>query len=92
MLYRQSQLTTKSFDQAFSGTPVVLTTVASYNDANAVAPRTQNVGSASFQLKLQEEDLSSHGNETIQYIAITKGLSAMEAANFKAGITSNSYA
>ncbi|MEZ4954513.1 MAG: T9SS type A sorting domain-containing protein [Saprospiraceae bacterium] len=82
--------TTKSFDQAFSGTPVVLTTVASYNDANAVAPRTQNVGSASFQLKLQEEDLSSHGNETIHYIAMNQGAFSHGGANFKAGITSNS--
>ena len=81
---------TKYFNQPFASTPLVLTTVGSYNDANAVTPRTKNVAKNSFQFKLQEENNSSHANEKINYIAMKTGSFNYGGANFKSGITANS--
>ncbi len=85
-----ASFSTYNFDVAFSSRPIVLTTVASYNDANAVGPRTRNVGNSSFQFKLHEEDNSSHSNETVAYIAMTQGSFSYNGDNFKSGLTSNS--
>ncbi len=85
-----SSWTTKYFNKSFESTPVVLQTVASYNDGNAVAPRAKQVKANSFRLKLQEEDMSSHAYETIHYIALEQGGFNYEGHNFFAGLTSNS--
>ena len=82
--------TTYNFNQSFGSVPAVLTTVASDNDMNAVTPRTRSVNSGSFQFKVQEENNSSHADETIHYIAMSEGSFSYGGADFKSAITPNS--
>ncbi len=82
--------TTKYFDHPFDGVPVVLQTVASYNDGNAVAPRAKQVNGNRFKFKLQEEDLSPHAYETIHYVALEQGGFSYDGQHFFAGVTPNS--
>ncbi|MEO1261951.1 MAG: HYR domain-containing protein [Bacteroidota bacterium] len=82
--------TTYNFDQSFGATPLVLTTVASDNDMNAVTPRTRNVSANSFQFKVQEENNSSHADETIHYIAMSEGSFQYGGADFRSDISPNS--
>lgn len=60
-----------SFKQAFMEDPVVISTVVSENEAQAVTGRIQNITSLSFQYSMQEEEASDHFHlsETIHYIA-----------------------
>jgi hypothetical protein len=67
---------TGSFGQvAFSGTfpevPVVITSVSSNNETDAVTTRVRNVSSNGFELRMQEQEDNSqtHATETISYIA-----------------------
>jgi len=82
---------TVNFGQSFSGTPVLLTGVASDNDAAAVITRTRNLGSGSFQIKLQEEEAADdvHANETVSWIAIEAGVGDNDGSQFEAARTPN---
>jgi hypothetical protein len=68
-----TNVVTVPFSQSFSVAPVVLTAVASVNDASAVTTRVRNVTPSNFQVRLQEQQKNpqSHAAETITYIAWT---------------------
>ncbi|MBD3297216.1 MAG: PKD domain-containing protein, partial [candidate division Zixibacteria bacterium] len=84
--------TTINFNQSFSSAPTLITGVASQNDAAAVITRTRNLGSSSFQIKLQEEEAADgvHANETVAWVAIGQGGGTNNGVSFEAGRTSNS--
>ncbi|MGB5831679.1 MAG: hypothetical protein WBG92_06765 [Thiohalocapsa sp.] len=56
----------------FSTVPVVLTSVTSYSDSNAVTTRVRKVDQYGFQVGLEEEEASQqqHLSETISYVAL----------------------
>jgi hypothetical protein len=60
-----------TFKQAFPVAPVVLASVATASDLNAVAARLNSINSKGFRLCLQEQEanLQDHGPETVAYIA-----------------------
>ncbi|MCI5120018.1 MAG: PKD domain-containing protein, partial [Candidatus Electrothrix sp. AUS4] len=60
-----------SFAKAFATEPVVMTSIASFNEDDAVTGRIKNISLTSFEHKIQEQESFSngHGNETVNYVA-----------------------
>lgn len=63
---------TVALQQTFTATPVVLATITSENETDAVIGRTSKISNKVFSFKLQEQEASDgkHINETIAYIAL----------------------
>ncbi len=61
----------RSFNQNFTLTPVVITSITSFNEADTVTTRIRNINLNGFELKLQEQELNatSHMTESLAYIA-----------------------
>ena len=69
-----SQTSTVGFNTVFGSTPVVLTSVVSFNEADTVNSRVKSVFTSSFTVALQEqENGNSHASEDIAWVAIEKG-------------------
>ena len=66
-----SDFNTVPFKTTFSTEPIVMASVATFNDAAATTSRLRNISTTSFEHKTQEQESSSnrHGNETVNYIA-----------------------
>ncbi len=64
-----------SFSSSFSTTPVVVYSMMTYNDNEAVSTRAWNIDSNGFDLSMQQEEEGdgTHPEETIGYIAIEPG-------------------
>ncbi len=60
-----------SFAKAFATEPVVMTSIASFNEEDAVTGRIKNISLKSFEHKIQEQESFSngHSNETVNYVA-----------------------
>jgi PKD repeat protein len=67
----KTSFSTVSFKQPFNVAPVVITSVASFNEAEAVTGRVREASPTSFQYLLQEQELNTrvHAKETVAYIA-----------------------
>ncbi len=83
--------TTINLSAGFSGTPVLLTGVMSDNDGAAVITRTRNLGSGSFQIRLQEEEAADgvHATETVGWVAMEAGSGTNDGTTFEAARTPN---
>jgi len=79
---------TLTFKQAFSATPVVLTTVVSENETDAVVGRVSAVTAKSFAYLLQEKEStkSKHVNESVCYLALSPGSGDVDNIHFAAVI------
>jgi PKD repeat protein len=82
---------TVNFSSSFTSTPTLLTGVASDNDPAACITRTRNLGTGSFQIKVQEEEAADgvHSSETVAWIAIEQGTGTNNSVAFEAGRTGN---
>jgi len=60
-----------SFNQQFTLTPVIITSIASVNETDTVTARIRNIDLNGFDVKLQEQELNArnHINESLAYIA-----------------------
>ncbi len=74
-----------NFPTSFTQTPVVLTSVTSVNEAEAVTGRVLP-GTASFSYRLQNEEgaENAHGAETVHYVAWAAGSGSQEAFQYRA--------
>ncbi|MGB5985999.1 MAG: fibronectin type III domain-containing protein [Desulfobacterales bacterium] len=90
---RTTSFGTINFPESFGITPVVLTSVATFNGGNAVTLRNRNIGTNGFQYMLQEQESypKSHATETISYIACEPTTETVGALSFEAGRTSNTF-
>lgn len=73
---------TVNYTSSFSADPVVLSSVVTERDDAAVTIRQRNVGTASFEARLQEEEAADqqHDFEQVDWIAIEQGIgSTLEA-------------
>jgi hypothetical protein len=61
----------QNFNQAFQETPVVISSIASFNGSDTVTGRMRNISTQGFEYCMQEQDLNSpnHMTESINYIA-----------------------
>jgi hypothetical protein len=83
-----NQFNKVSLQQSYNSAPVILTQVTTENENNAVTCRIQNVRQSSFEYKLQEQETTStsHGAETIGYIAWELGKGELPGLKYEAGI------
>jgi len=67
---------TINFDSPFASTPIVLSQIASVNDASAVITRIRNVSTTSFEVLIQEESANDgvHAAELVHWVAMEKGI------------------
>lgn len=79
------------FKQSFIEKPVVMTSVVSENEAQAVTGRIQNITSLSFQYSMQEEEVSDqvHAPEKINYIAWEPSSGVVNGLKFEVDRTKN---
>ena len=84
-----SQFETVTFSNQFGETPVIVSQVQTANDPSFVKTRQDGAGGSGFQLALdgQESVTSSHGQETIGYLAIEPGSIAWGGIAFEAMLT-----
>jgi len=80
---------TRSMTSGFSSAPVVLTQVQSFNQPDFLKTRIRNVGGTSFQVAMEEDEsnTTSHGSETIGYLAIQAKTGDWFGHRFQATIT-----
>ena len=66
-----NEFNTVQFNTTFTTEPVVMTSIRTFNEEEAVTDRLRNISTTSFEHKTQEQESSSrkHGNETVNYIA-----------------------
>lgn len=81
-----------ALQQPYKVAPVVLTQVASNNEADAVTGRVRSVNGNSFEFRLQEMELTKneHIPETIGYIAWEPGKGDVSGFMYETGVTPNS--
>ena len=80
------------FGQAFNTVPVVLTTINSVNEGDAVVMRLKNITTTGFDYRIQEQESNAkqHAPETAGYIAWEPSAGSMDGFMFEIGRTSNS--
>ncbi len=78
-----------ALQQSYSATPIILTQVATEWDTDAVTGRVRNIGNASFDYRLQEQQktLKSHAEEEVGYIAWEPGQGTFSGLLFEAKTT-----
>jgi len=74
-----------AFKQAFNTKPVVVTSIASTNETDAVTGRVQKVGPEGFDYHLQEQESNRqrHAREQIAYIAWTPSAGTVDGLSFE---------
>ena len=82
---------TVPFSKPFTKAPVVLTTIASYNETDTISGRIKSVTTTSFAyyFREQEKDKNIHVNETINFIAWEPGTGTIGSVQFEAAATAN---
>ena len=86
-----TQFTDYLFPEAFVEAPVVMLSVNSFNESDAVTLRIRNIDTDGFQYKLQEQEVNdqTHAGEQVAYIAwepsqgILDGIGAYEVGHTK---------
>ena len=70
------------FNTTFTTEPVVMTSIATFNEEDAVTGRLRNISTTSFEHKTQQqESLNAHGNETGTYIAWEPSNNSIDTIN-----------
>lgn len=89
---------TQSFPASFGTVPTVFAQVVTENDPETVATRIRNVGTGSFQVRVQEEEGSAdggvHAGETLHYLALEPGdypTLGVRVGNTPDAVTHNTY-
>ncbi len=81
-----SKTQTISFNQSFASPPVVLTTIVSENEKDAVTGRISNVTTTSFAYLFQEQETTkkTHVAESVAYLAWSTGSGSVDNIQFSA--------
>ena len=82
---------TVPFSTPFVKAPVVLTTIASFNEPDTIGGRIKAVTTSSFSyyFREQEKNKNVHLNETVNFIAWEPGTGTIGSIQFEAAITAN---
>jgi hypothetical protein len=80
-----------SFEQAFTVPPVVVTSISSFNESDAVAARINDVDARGFRFCMQEQErnVQRHASETISYIAWEASRGSVQGLSFEVGSVIN---
>ena len=82
---------TFSFYQSFQDTPVVLASISSFNEADAVTGRLRNLSNQGFEFSMQEQELNpkEHLTETVDYIAWQSSMGSLNGYTFEVSKTAD---
>lgn len=82
---------TVPFSKPFTKAPVVLTTIASANEADTISGRIKSVTTSSFAyyFREQEKNSNTHVKETVNYIAWEPGTGTIGSVQFEVARTAN---
>ena len=82
---------TVPFSAAFAKAPVVVTTVASANEADTISGRVKTIGLANFAyyFREQEKNINKHVSETVNFLAWEPGKGSLGAVQYEAATTAN---
>jgi hypothetical protein len=82
----------QKFKKTFQSTPVLLTSILSVNEEDAVTQRIRKLSTGGFDCKLSEQEINkfAHADETIGYIAWTPGTGRVGQFTYEAGNTPDS--
>lgn len=82
---------TLRFSKSFTKLPVIITTIASTNDAATISGRIKNIGLTSFAyaFRKQESKINNRTKETVHYIAWEPGKGTIGSIQFEAATTAN---
>jgi len=80
------------FNQSFNDPPVVITSISTVNEEDAVSSRVKDVTTYGFKFRMQEQESKgeageSHIAETISYIAWEPSLGSVDGLTFEVGKT-----
>lgn len=80
---------TTSFQEAFTDTPVVLTTIASTNEQETISGRLRKISPSGFDyyFREQEVNVNAHTNETVNYLAWQQGNGSIDTIAFESAVT-----
>jgi len=84
-------LSTVTLSGAFAQTPIVLTTVATFNESDTISGRLKNVTRSTFSyyFREQEKNSNTHVNEVVNFIAWEPGNGLVGSIKYDAAITAN---
>jgi hypothetical protein len=74
-----------TFDQALETTPVLMASVVTENEQDAVASRVRNISTSGFEFMMreQESNATDHATETACYIAWEPSLGTLDGMNYE---------
>ncbi|MBM9616840.1 hypothetical protein JWJ90_21485 [Desulfobulbus rhabdoformis] len=80
---------TVSFNEAFTITPVVITTIAMENEFEAISGRIKDATTTTFSyyFREQEKNVNKHAEETVHYLAWEPGTSSLGDMQYWGGAT-----
>jgi hypothetical protein len=80
-----------SFNQTFRTVPVVITSIAGFNESDAVTGRLRNIDTRGFDFCMQEQESNSknHSSEIINYIAWEPSAGSMDSLTYEINRTPN---
>ena len=86
-----NQFTAVSFPSAFTGQPVVISSITSVNESDAVSLRIKDITANGFKAALQEQESNDgyHAEESACYIAWEKSTGVVNGVLFEAGVTTS---
>lgn len=81
----------QSFKSAFRSAPIVITSIMTTNEEDAVTGRIRKLATKSFDFKLSEQESSKtdHAKETVGYIAWEPGAGSLGSIRYEVGKTEN---
>jgi hypothetical protein len=81
-----------SFENTFQTTPIVVTTISSFNESDVVAGRIRDINSNGFKYCMQEQEANSqsHAKEIINFVAWEPSCGVLHNVAFEVGKTTNS--
>jgi PKD repeat protein len=80
---------TVKFNGSFANAPVIMTTIASFNEADAISGRIKDVGTTGFDYYFREQESNEniHANETIHFIAWEPGTGTIGSIQYQIATT-----
>jgi hypothetical protein len=86
---RTSSFESLAFKHTFNEVPVVITSVTSFNEVDAVTTRVRNISTNGFEFRINEQELNPqvHATETISYIAWGPSSGSIDGLTFEVNKT-----
>lgn len=80
-----------TFSETFNSTPVVISSVMTFNGSDAVATRNRNIATNGFEVTMQEQESNaqSHLTEHISYIAWEPSTGTIDGMSYEVGTGGN---